>query len=109
MVCGFSVETAERFWGDGIILHLEKHWYPEHWDMDINLGYICSTEGKKEKVQIESGVWKKMPVIPKSQINKIFKFILKNATDEQIEQVQEYLNKHSKTYGQIFKKFRGGE
>lgn len=91
-----------------MILHLSRHWYPEHWDMNIDLGFLCSVEDKKEETEVKPGVWKKMPVVSKSHSNKIFRFIVKNAEPEQIEQVQEYLNSHSKTYGAVFRKFRGG-
>lgn len=88
-----------------MILHLERHCYPyEYWDMYIDLKHLCSMEGEK---------WinddkKRTAVITKRELNKIFRFILKNAESEQIEQVQNYLNEHSKSYGDIFRKIQGG-
>lgn len=89
-----------------MIVDLSKHWDEEHWDMRIDLEFICKSEGQTKRVFNKDGVGRNVPVLNLRDAKKILRYIVENATDSQLTDIQEYLDENSKTYSEAFMELR---
>ena len=79
-----------------------------NWKMEIDLEEICKLEGKKEDIFKGNGHgYIRKKVYPKSKVRKLFKLMIQNIYDVSgLDDIQDYLECHSKEYGKLFGELR---
>lgn len=82
-----------------------------NWEMEIDLEEICKLEGKKEDIEDESYHYYRkrrgIVVYPKSRVRKLFKLMIQSIYDDGgLDEIQDYLEHHSKEYGKLFGELR---
>lgn len=71
-------------------------WNEASWKMEINLNQICSLVGSKIDVQNASGKWVKKDAYSMKNLRKVLKLIFQECSEDEIENVQQYLNRYNK-------------
>ena len=79
------------------------------WSMEINLNQICNLVGSKTDVENASGKWVKKDAYPIKNLRKILKLIFQECSEDEIENIQHYLNKHNKKCATEFLKIRNSK
>ena len=74
--------------------------------MEVNLVNICNLVGARVNVQNSSGAWVDKAAYPMKNVKKVLKLIFQECSQDEIENVQRYLNKHNKKCADEFKKIR---
>lgn len=79
----------------------------EQWNMKVDLNWICESEGKKVEVENSKGQWVKVAEYPVKKVRKLFTLMVKNIeNEEKLDEIQQFLDKKSKKYAEIFKEIR---
>lgn len=79
----------------------------EHWNMKVDLNWICESEGRKVDVRNSKGKWVKVVEYPVKKVRKLFTLMVKNIeNEEKLDEIQQFLDKKSKKYAEIFKEIR---
>lgn len=82
--------------------------YPNRWTMEVDLKELCDSEGKKDVVtDWGSDIERKTVLYPKPRAGKLFTLMIKTIYEsDRLDEIQDYLEKNSKTYGEMFSKLR---
>jgi hypothetical protein len=72
--------------------------------LEVNLEVICSLVGTKEQLQNASEKWVYVDAYSTKNLRKILKLIFQECSEDEIENVQRYLNKHNKRCASEFQK-----
>lgn len=79
----------------------------DNWHMRINLSEICRSEGKKVDIGGYNSPRKRVVDYPMSKVRAVLKLFCQHITDDcVIEDIQDYLDHHSKKYGKLFHEIR---
>lgn len=83
-------------------------WKGTRWNMEVYLHAVCQLEGKKEEITKYGDDRRKYAVVyPAVKIRKLFRLIVQNVCDfNELNRIQSYLNKNSRSYGKIFSEIR---
>lgn len=112
MVHRFSKKAVKTVWNHGIdggwktviIILNHQGWHEPSWHMEINLEQICNLVGSKVQVQNSSGKWVYKDAYPTKSLKTVLKLIFQECSQDEIENVQRYLNKHNKKCASEFQK-----
>ena len=76
--------------------------------MEVDLKELCDSEGKKDVLtDWGSDIYKKTVLYPKPRAGKLFTQMVKTIYEsDRLDEIQDYLEKNSKTYGEMFSKLR---
>ncbi len=90
-----------------VVFSNQSQW-DANWKMEIDLEEICKLEGKKEDIFKGNGHgYTRKKVYPKSKVRKLFKLTIQNIYDVSgLDEIQDYLECHSKEYGKLFGELR---
>lgn len=94
---------------DGMIVEFGSSDWNEHWNMKVDLNCICESEGRKVWGIDDSGnmTGKKVIEYPVKKVRKLFTLMVKNIeNEEKLDEIQQFLDKKSKKYAEIFKEIR---
>lgn len=90
-----------------MIVEFGRHDWKENWNMKVDLEQICSLEGKKEEVENSKGKYVYVVAYPVKKVRKLFTLMVKNIeNEEKLDEIQQFLDKKSKKYAEIFKEIR---
>ena len=79
----------------------------DKWDMRFNLTEMCRSEGKKVDIGGYDSPRKRVIAYPMSKVRTVLKLFCQYITDDAIiEDIQNYLDHHSKKYGKLFHEIR---
>ena len=88
-----------------IVVLNHQRWSEPSWKMEINLEQICNLVGTKTRVQNHDGKWVYKDAYPTKKLKKVLKLIFQECSEDEIENVQRYLNKHNKRCVLEFQKY----
>lgn len=89
-----------------VVINHQGFFKEPSWHMEVNLEQVCNLVGKKIQAQNSSGTWVNKAAYSNSNLKKVLKLIFQNCSEDEIEHIEQYFNKHNKKCADEFKKIR---